>query len=75
MINHQIALPLEGDRVHTTLLFSQHTGVAEQAFPLPTPMTLMGEQLRPRRPVTPSRTMPRRPSKRPPSTEEDYAFA
>lgn len=36
----------------TTLLFSQHTGVAEQALPLPTPTTDTGEQSSPTLAVT-----------------------
>ena len=58
----------------TMLLFSQHTGDAEQALPVPTPMMVRGEQFRPSRPVTPSSTMPKRPRSRPAAAEEDYTF-
>lgn len=53
------------------LLFSQQTVPALHALPLPRPITLMGEQLRPSRPVTLPKTMPRRPRSRPPSAEVD----
>lgn len=43
------------------LLFSQQTGLALQAEPLPTPTTSMGEQDRPTRPVRSLRTTPSRP--------------
>lgn len=52
----------------TTLLFSQHTALAEQAL-LPTPMTVMGEQSRPKRTSTPCTTIPRRPKSAVPSAE------
>ena len=51
-------------RMRTRELFVQHTGLAEQALPLPMPMTLMGEQFTPKRPVTSERTMPRRPRRK-----------
>ena len=54
------------------LLFSQQTGLALHALPLPTPMTLMGEQPRPSRPVTLPKTMPKRPASRFASAEVDY---
>jgi len=40
------------------LLFSQQTVLAEQADPLPTPTTLMGEQVRPRRTLGSCSTTP-----------------
>ena len=53
------------------LLLSQHTAFAEHALPVPTPMTLMGEQLRPSSTLIPSRTMPARPRIADPSAEVD----
>jgi len=43
-------------------LFSQQTGCAVQLVPL-TPITVRGEQVTPTWPVTPLRTIPRRPSR------------
>ena len=42
----------------TKLLFSQQTGLAVQAEPLPTPTTLTGEQVRPRRTLGSLKTTP-----------------
>ena len=54
--NHRL-----GGRVLTTLLFSQQTASAEHSLPVPTPMTVIGEQSRPTRTSRSWRTMPRRP--------------
>ena len=53
----------------TTLLFSQHTVLAEQELPLPTPMTEMGEQPRPIFAVVSWRTTPRRARRAEPAAE------
>ena len=47
--------------VLTTLLLSQHTALALHALPVPTPITLIGEQSRPTRAVISWMTMPKRP--------------
>ena len=47
--------------VLTTLLLSQHTALALHALPVPTPMTLIGEQSRPTRALISWSTMPKRP--------------
>lgn len=52
---------LKKAKLLTTLLFSQQTTLEEQALPEPTPMTVIGEQLRPRRRSTPSRMIPSKP--------------
>ena len=52
---------LQLECVLTTALSWQHTTLAEQLPPEPTPMTVMGEQLRPTRTSTPWTTMPSRP--------------
>ena len=51
----------EQAKLLTTLLFWQQTTFEEQALPEPTPTTEIGEQPRPSKPSTPSRTMPSRP--------------
>lgn len=48
----------------TTLLFVQHTVLEEQALPVPTPMTVIGEQSRPIKPVMGPRTIPSKPRRR-----------
>ena len=53
----------------TTLLFWQQTALAEQLLPLPTPMTVMGEQSRPRRTSTPCTTTPSNPRRSEPAEE------
>ena len=45
----------------TTLLLVQQTALAEHALPVPTPMTVTGEQSSPMSPVISPRTIPRRP--------------
>ena len=42
----------------------QQTGLEVQALPLPTPMTVIGEQFKPTSPVMGPRTIPRRPRRR-----------
>jgi len=44
------------------VLFVQHTGCAEQELP-PAPITVIGEQVTPTRPVTEPTAMPRRPKR------------
>ena len=53
-------------------MFSQNTGVAEHAFPVPTPMTVMGEQPNPSSAVTSESTIPLRPRRRFPAAELAY---
>ena len=50
-------------------LLTDQTWETYQALPEPTPTTLMGEQVRPMRPVRSPSTMPRRPARRFPSAE------
>ena len=47
--------------------------LAEHALPVPTPMTVMGEQFRPRRAVTSPRRIPSKPRMRPPDADLDCA--
>ena len=58
------------NRTLTTLLSWQHTVVEEHSLPVPTPMTVIGEQLRPRSASTPSRTTPSSPRRAVPAGEE-----
>ena len=62
------------DYVHvlTTLLLSQQTTFELHSLPVPTPMTLMGEQFRPRSASMPSMTMPSRPRRAAPEGDEAY---
>ena len=57
----------------TTLLLVQQTALDEHELPLRTPTTLIGEQLRPMRPVISPRTTPRRPRRNEPDEELDYS--
>lgn len=56
----------------TTLLLVQQTGLAVQAFPLPTPTTLMGEHSKPTRVPIGPRTIPSSPASRPAVAEVLY---
>ncbi len=56
----------------TTALFSQQTGLALHAEPLPIPTTEMGEQSIPRRISTPVTTIPSRSKRIFPVDELDY---
>lgn len=56
----------------TKELFSQQTGLALHAEPEPTPMAVMGEQLRPRRTSKSERTMPNSPRRAVPAAELAY---
>ena len=52
------------------MLLSQQTTFELHALPVPTPMTLMGEQFRPRTASIPSMTMPSRARSAVPSEDE-----
>ena len=58
--------------IHTAELSSQQTTVPSQEPELPTPMTVIGEQFKPRRTSTSWSTMPRRPNSREPAAELAY---
>ena len=62
------------DYVHvlTTLLLSQHTAFALHWLPVPTPMTVIGEQSRPTRTFRSWRMMPNRPRMMP--TPAEFAY-
>jgi hypothetical protein len=69
MTHKRLCVKPQVDPTLTTALFSQQTTSAEHSLPVPTPVTVMGEQSRPRRTSWSVRTMPSRPNKRPPTVE------
>lgn len=62
------------DLRRTTTPLVHETVVPLQADPVPTPMTLIGLQVRPRRTLRSLRLMPSRPSKAEPAAELAYTI-